>query len=97
MYLKFGKHSDKSVEMTILKDPAYTAWILTVRNPKGRPAIVKIEVHRLIRIFDSKPFVRNCQGRECTKPATRLTVYADNIYAPMWCCDDCDPYQMEGN
>lgn len=56
--------------------------------------VVKIEVQRLIRIFDAKPFLRNCQGRDCTKPATRLTVYADNVYAPMWWCDDCDPYQM---
>lgn len=94
MYLKFGKNSNKSVEITILKDPAYILWILTVRNPNGRLAIVKPEVQRLIRIFDAKPFSRNCQGRECTKPATRLTVYADNVYAPMWWCDDCDPYQM---
>jgi hypothetical protein len=94
MYLKFGKHSDKSVEVIILKDPAYTAWILTVRDPKGRLAIVKSEAQRLIRIFDAKPLVRICQGRECTNPATRLTVYSDYVYAPMWWCDDCDPYQM---
>ena len=94
MYLKFGKHSDKSVEMIILKEPAYILWILTERNPKGRLLLVKTEAQRLIRIFDAKPFSGNCQGRECTKPATRLTVYADNVYAPMWWCDDCDPYQM---
>jgi hypothetical protein len=94
MYLKFGKHSDKSVEMIILKDPAYIEWILTVRNPEGRLAMVKIEAQRLIRIFDAKPFLRSCQGMGCTKPATHLTVYADNVYAPMWWCDDCDPYQM---
>ena len=78
MYLKFEKYSDKSIEMIILKDPAYVVWILTERNPQGRLAIVKIEVQRLIRIFDAKPFFRNCQGMECTKPATRLTLYADN-------------------
>jgi hypothetical protein len=94
MYLKFGKHSDKSVKMVILKNPAHIAWILTVRNPNGRLAMVKIEALRLIRIFDTKPFLRNCQGRECTKPATLLTVYADNVYHPTWWCDDCDPYQM---
>ena len=94
MYFKFGKHSDKSVEMIILKDPAYIAWILTVRNPKGRIPMIRIEAQRLIRIFDAKPFLRNCQERECTKPATRLTVYTDNVYTPMWWCEDCDPYQM---
>lgn len=94
MYLKFGKHSKKSVEMIILKDPAYTSWILTVPNPTERLAMVKIEAQRLIRIFDAKPFLRSCQGRECTKPATCLTVYADNVYTPLWWCDDCDPYQM---
>jgi len=93
MYLKFGKYSDKSVEMIVLKDPAYIAWILTERNPKGRLAIVKGEVQRLIRIFDAKPFLRDCQGSGCTNPATRLTVYSDNVYHPMWWCDDCNPYQ----
>ena len=33
-------------------------------------------------------------GRDCTKPATCLSVYGDNVYAPLWWCDDCDPYQM---
>lgn len=94
MYLKFGKNANKSVEMIILKDPAYTAWIFKVPNPAGRLAMVKIEAMRLIRIFDFKPILRNCQGRDCTNPATRLTLYADNVYTPMWWCDDCDPYQM---
>lgn len=94
MYLKFGKHSNKTVETLILKDPAYILWILTETNPKGRLLLVKTEAQRLIRIFDFKPFSRNCQGRDCTKPATSLSVYGDNIYSPMWWCDDCNPYQM---
>lgn len=94
MYLKFGKYSDKSVEMVILKDPAYISWVLTERNPAGRLAIIKTEVQRLIRIFNAKPFLRNCQGRECTKPVTCISVYSDYVYAPMWWCDDCNPYQL---
>jgi len=56
--------------------------------------MVKIEAQRLIRIFDAKPFLRNCRGRECTKPATCLSAYGDNSYAARWWCDDCDPYQL---
>ena len=56
--------------------------------------MIKIEIERLVRIFDAKPFLRNCQGKDCTNPATCLSVYARSIYAPMWWCDYCDPYQM---
>jgi hypothetical protein len=47
---------------------------------------------RLIRIFDDKAFVKQCQGLDCNKSATRASIYKDNPN-PMWWCNDCDPYQ----
>ena len=94
MYFKFGKYSDKLVEIVLLKDPNYIAWILGVPNPKGRMLLIKSEIQRLIRIFDAKPFLRNCRGRDCTRLATRLSVYFDDVYHPMYWCEDCDPSQM---
>lgn len=94
MKVGFGKHKDKSVATIVLKEPGYVAWVLSESRPSGPLARVKAEAQRLIAFFDSKPYQRRCHGHGCTKSATYCTVYRNNVYGPMWWCDDCNPYQM---
>lgn len=98
MKINFGKHSGKSLEILILKDPSYIKWILAQTSPKGEMAVIKTHAKKLIAIFDAKPITnKNCWAfRECHNKATKLTVYRDNI-DPYWWCDTCDPYQTGAN
>jgi hypothetical protein len=91
MIIDFGEHIGMSVEAVVLKEPGYIKWVFSLENPKGRMVQVKSEAQRLIPIFDAIPYQKACCA--CMKPATRCTVYRDNIYVPYWWCDECDPYQ----
>lgn len=93
MKIGFGKHSDKSVAVLVLKEPGYISWALSQENPNGPLARVKGEAQRLISIFDSKPVQKQCCGCSCTNQATRCSVYRYNVCQPFWWCDACDPYQ----
>lgn len=91
MMITFGKHSGKSCEKVVLTDPSYCDWLLKQRS--GPALGIQDEIEDLIHVFDTKPFVRKkCSGRDCSKPATRMAVYRDNLAASFW-CDDCDPHQ----
>ena len=50
-------------------------------------------IRELIGRFNSKPFTQECEGANCSSPATRCTVYQDNVDSPHWWCPDCDAYQ----
>ena len=92
MNVGFGKHGGMSVGTLVLKEPNYVEWILQQQNPSGQMVRVQAEVQRLIDLFDSKPFqTRKCGG--CGKPATRCSVYRDNVHSLCWWCGSCDPYQ----
>ena len=97
MKVTFGKHSGKSVELLMLKEPSYIQWVLNQQSPTGNMATVKSHIQHLISIFDSKPFKgKKCSSKSCDKPVTRYTVYFDNLQ-PYWWCDTCDPYQLGAN
>ena len=93
MNINFGKHSEWSVEMLVLKDPNYVKWIMAQQNPSGRMPAVQQECRRLVNRFDRKPFVERCCSKGCDQWATRASVYKNNINPILW-CDACDPYQM---
>lgn len=79
-----------TLEERILKSPDEVAATLSQSN-LGDPA--SQEVRRLIRVFDSKPFVCKCTNANCSKRATRCTVYRGNSDPYYW-CDDCDPCSL---
>jgi hypothetical protein len=97
MKVMFGKHLGESVELLMLKEPDYIKWILDQKSPTGAMVNVKTYIQKLIKIFDDKPFVgKQCWSKICQNPATKFTVYLDNL-APYWWCDTCDPYQTGAN
>jgi transcription elongation factor Elf1 len=93
MQVTFGKHSGKSVEALLLKEPAYIKWVLE-QSPSGALLAVKNEAKRLIGKFDSRPYEVRCNS--CNQVATRATVYLDNLAAHWW-CGNCNPYSLGAN
>jgi hypothetical protein len=89
MIIQHGKHTDKSVELVMLKDPSYIEWILNEPNPNGWLITVKQEILRLINIFDRKPFIRKCIGCK-ERVAIRASLCDDNPI-PWWWCNECEP------
>lgn len=92
MLVPVGKHKGKSVELLLLKESGYVQWLVQ-QNASGPLLALQAEAKRLIQKFDLKPFQMKCNGNNCSAPATRLSVYGNNI-SPYWWCDKCDPYQM---
>jgi hypothetical protein len=93
MYITFGtKAKGKSVELAVLRQPDYIAWMLDQPSPSGRMQAVVAEVNRLIPLFDAKPIVERCRGN-CSNRATRFSVYQGGFDAWPW-CDSCDPHSQ---
>ena len=93
MIIDSGKYKGISVGMVILKNPDYVAQVLDENDAQGQLSRIQIEMKRLISIFDSKPFNKNCRGSHCSRPAAKFTVYEDNIYNLYWWCDIHNPYE----
>lgn len=91
MRITFGKHNGKSVEMVMLKAPAYVKWVLEQDNAAGQLLIVKGEMLRQIQVFNDKPILRKCFRPGCDRKVTRGSVYKDNVGRFEWWCDQCDP------
>lgn len=91
MRITFGKHNGKSVELVMVKAPDYVKWVLKQEDAVGQLLIVKKEMLRLIDVFNAKPILRRCAGRECDRKATKGSVYKDNVGRFEWWCDKCDP------
>jgi len=91
MRIEVGQYNGTEIEVIVLKYPEYVAWILR-KECYNKLAEAKIEIMRLIEIFDRKPITKNCMGHNCTSNATRCTVFGSliNLY---WWCDSCDPLQ----
>lgn len=90
MIVRFGKHSGKTVEEIVLRDPDYVAWLLRQETPRGQMEAVCAEARRLIWIFDGKPFAARCSSCEAT--ATRCSIYRGPNHGLRCWCDECDPY-----
>jgi hypothetical protein len=99
MILSFGKkHAGKSLELLVLKEPDYIKWMLEQKNPGAAMKRAQDEAKRLIAKFDAMPFTENCSGHTGSPhPATRCTVYGNNVRGPYWWCDACNPYQSGAN
>jgi len=96
MRLTFGKHSERTVAEIVLKEPDYLLWMLAQRATTDPLAEACKEAKRLLRVFDRKPFLRDCSHEGCANKATRITVYVQSILSQFW-CDDCDPYSEGAN
>ena len=88
----FGKHRGKSVELVVLKFPDYAAWMSRKKNKSGGLQEAMSLIRKLVKRFDSKPFVVKCSGQDCENLATRCSVYKDNVVDPAWWCDECNHY-----
>lgn len=98
MQITFGKHAGKSLELLILKQPDYIAWMLQQQNAHGAMKRVQEAAKRLMARFDAKPILKDCFGQPAAAhKATRCTVYQNNVTVPHWWCDTCDPYQSGAN
>ena len=97
MDLTFGKHSGKSVEMLLLKEPQYLGWMLTQKDARGVLKQAQDHARKKIAEFNGKPFTKKCGGHLCSEVATRCTVYLNNVTDPRWWCEDCNPYQAGAN
>lgn len=94
MVINFGEHKgkDKLVETVILKEPALIMWILNKKDADGPLVHIRKEVLRLIKIFDSKPFIKKCVGCH-GRLATRFSLAHPSSPAYWW-CDVCNPCSM---
>ena len=95
MQVKFGKYEGKTVEELVLKDPGYILWCLK-QQAVGPMLALQKHAKALIAKLDAKPIQKTCYGQRCSAPATRASVYGDNI-GPMWWCNRCNPYQAGAN
>ena len=94
MQITFGKHKGKSVELVVLKDPAYIYWILQqTDHATGLLKKVIAEAWRLLHIFNQKPFRCKCMGQNCSTLATDITLYGNSL-TPYWFCEKCDIEQL---
>jgi hypothetical protein len=94
MKITFGKHEGKSVELVVLKDPAYVYWMLQQTNlATGLLKQVIDEAWRLLHIFNQKPFRCKCMGSKCSALATDITLHGNSV-APYWWCDNCNIQQL---
>lgn len=92
MQITLGKHQGKSLELVALKDPSYIRWLLR-EDAKGRLRDLQLYTRALLDHFDKMPIQHKCFAPKCSAKATCFSVYRDNI-APIWWCDECDPYQL---
>ena len=82
------------MELLVLKEPRYIQWLLGQQAAQGEMKRAQAEARRLIRLFDAKPFLKECFGS--TPPAhlaERCSVYGNVVDAPYWWCNNCNPYQ----
>jgi hypothetical protein len=93
MLIHIGKHAGKSVEVLVLRHPDYVSWVLGKEDATGELAAVRQEAIRLVRLFDRKPFVKQCQGKGCHERATRCSVRQGSPHAWWWCAG-CNPTQF---
>jgi hypothetical protein len=92
--IDFGKYAGKPLELLVLKEPGYVAWILKQQSAAGRMKSVQIEAKRLIALFNAKPFLKDCFGQSHgPRKATRCSVYGSSVNAPYWWCSTCNPYE----
>lgn len=93
MLVPFGKHQGKTVGTLVLKHPDYIKWVLAQQGPTGGLKRIRDEAERLIRIFDAKPILGACSGRNCKRPPVIFSA-ADRSSSLLYqWCDSCDPYQ----
>jgi len=86
MLIGIGKHSGKSVEELVIKEPKYVEWLL-YHHMNGYMAVIKKEVIRLIQILDTKPFTSKCCN--CGSPAHYVTFCEGGRPILSW-CNECD-------
>lgn len=92
MQVTFGKHHSKSMELLVLKEAAYIDWLLK-EHATGKLRDLQVYGRSLIEHFDKKQILTKCFVKSCSAHATCFSVYRDNL-APIWWCDECDPYQL---
>jgi hypothetical protein len=97
MLVNFGKHEGKTVEMLVLKEPDYVKWVLYQPSPSGELERIRSETLRLIAIFDHKPILGSCTGRECVNSPVRFSAYAGSSETLYTWCGSCDPYEAGAN
>src|ERR1700733_9037227 len=79
MRFKSGKYEGKTYEEVLLKFPDFAQFMMA-KYPDG---VVAREFARLMRKFDSKPFIKKCHS--CERPATRASTYQNNPSLMFWC------------
>jgi len=92
MLVTIGKHKGKTVGTLVLKHPDHIKWVLEQRAASGGLAQIQREAERLIEIFDAKPILGACSGRNCLRQPVRFTAHAGRASALYPWCDSCDPY-----
>ena len=91
MNIPSGKHADRPVDWVVLRAPEFIHRDLSWRNLSPELQQVAGEAHRLIDVFDRKPFVASCCTDGCERPVTRGSLYAGNLSLHLW-CEECSPY-----
>jgi len=98
MQILFGKHYGKSLELLLLKQPDYVAWMLSQRGAHGVMKRAQTEAKHLVARFNAKSLLKKCFSKEGSEQAaTRCTVYGENALVPYWWCSSCNPYQSGAN
>lgn len=92
MLLTFGKYEGRTVDELVLKDPGNLLWMLAQPDPAPSMARACEEARRLVAVFNSKPFLRDCTHRNCHERATVISVYQGNPRPLMFWCEQCDPH-----
>lgn len=90
MIISFGAHRGESIKSLVLDEPGYVAWMRDETNPSPMLVRAQLEISRVIRDFDARPFTCSCDGFACTRPATYCTLREGTI-SPWWWCDKCSP------
>lgn len=93
MQISVGKHRGTPIEILVLKEPDYVTWMLNSVSASGGLMTARAEAARLVRFFDAKAFVEDCNVPDCTNLSTRLSAYRGSVQTVPW-CESCNLYSL---
>lgn len=88
--MNFGRYRGSLIGSLLINQPDYVNFLLSVSNPDGPLARQVPSIHDLIEIFDAKPYLKSCRGLDCSRSATRVSLYYRR-FQPFYWCQQCRP------
>lgn len=96
MQITFGKYDGKTSQEVVVKHASYTKWVFG-QDASGSLGNLQIELKRLVKTLDKKPYTCRCSTPNCSRTVIRMTAYADDDADLYPWCGICDPHSLGAN